>query len=118
MAYGFYLVLDQQEWFRGDFSDTNKLTGTIYTNKQLTTKANLTGYAIQVRWSKSFRYGDRLDKTASIVVAADGTWSLAIGEGEIPPHGIYQVKCELTQSGRRESTLNRVEILVTMGPTD
>jgi len=116
MAYGFYLVLDQDQWFREDFSDTNLLTGTIYTNKALTVKANLTSYTLTIRMMRYQRWGDHFNKDATIVSATAGTWSYAVAVGEIPPPGIYNVKLELTRTGRKESTLNRVELLVLEGP--
>lgn len=117
MAYGLYLTVDQPKWYRDDYSDSNKLTGTIYSNKQKTVKANLTGYTLVIRLYKGNRWGDHFGKTASIVSATNGTWEYAVNENEMPPPGIYNVKLELTQSGRRESTLNRQELLVLEGPS-
>jgi hypothetical protein len=97
MAYGLYLILDQPKWFRGDFSSTNKLTGTIYSDIKLTRKANLSGYTITIRLTKNHRWG--------------------VAENEMPPPGIYNVKAELSKSGARESTLNRVELLIVEGAT-
>ena len=62
------------------------------------------------------RIGDQFGKTASAVVAANGTWSYAVGQGEMPPPGIYNVKVELSSSGIQESTLNRQELLIIEGP--
>ena len=109
--------MDQPKWFRGDFSSTNKLTGTIYSDIKLTRKANLSGYTITIRLTKNHRWGDYFDKTATIVSASDGTFEYAVGEGEMPTPGIYNVKAELSKSGARESTLNRVELLVVEGAT-
>ncbi len=117
MAYGLYLVLDQTEWFRTDFSTENKLTGTIYTNKSLTVKKNLTGYTITVQMTSGRAFGDRFNKTGSIVSAAGGTWSYALGEGEMPPPRIYKVTIKLTKSGVAETTLNRQELFVIRGPS-
>lgn len=117
MAYGLYLIMDQPKWFRGDFSDTNKLTGTIYTDTKFTRKANLTGYTITIRLTKNHRWGDYFNKTGSIVSATNGTFSYAVAENEIPPPGLYNVKIELSKSGARESTLNRQELMVVEGAT-
>lgn len=117
MAYGLYLTLDQDQWFRGDFSATNKLTGTIYSNINRTTAKNLTGYTLNIRFHRPKHFGDFFNKEATIVTAGDGTWSYAVGEGEIPPRGIYHVKLEIKKSGDRESTLNRVELHILEGPT-
>ena len=117
MAYGFYLVTDQPKWYRDDFSDTNKLTGTIYTDQGLTKKANITGYTLTIRLYKNYRWGDYFGKTGSIVSATAGTWEYAVQQNEMPPPGIYNMKLELSQSGRKESTLNRQELLILEGPT-
>ena len=117
MAYGAYLTLDQTKWYRDDFSDTNLLTGTVYTDLNKSTAFNLTGWTVKVRIFKNSRWGDYFNKTATIVVAANGTWSYAVAQNEMPPPGIYNVKIELSQTGRRESTLNRVELLILEGPT-
>jgi hypothetical protein len=117
LAYGLYLITDQPKWYRDDYSSTNKFTGTIYTNKQKTVKANLTGYTITIRLTKGNRWGDYLNKTASIVSATDGTFDYAVAQGEMPPPGLYNVKIELTKSGARESSLNRQELLILAGAT-
>ena len=117
MAYGLYLSLDQTRWFRSDFSSENKLTGTVYTDINQQTAKDLTGYTVNLRLSRPRTLGARLEKTADIVVAANGTWSYAVGEGEMPPRGIYWTTIDLTKSGVSESTLNRVELHVLEGPS-
>ena len=117
LAYGLYLIMDQPKWFRGDFSDTNKLTATIYTDQKYTRKANLTGYTITIRLTKNHRWGDYFNKVGSIVSATGGTFSYAVAENEIPPPGLYNVKIELSKSGSRESTLNRQELMIVEGAT-
>lgn len=117
MAYGLFLALDQDRWYRGDFSSESKLTGTIYTDKNRTQKKNLTGYTITIRLHKPSTIGDRFGKVASIVSATNGTWSYAVADGEMPVFGLYECKAELTKSGVKESTLNRVEFSVLEGAT-
>ena len=111
------MTVDQSEWFRGDFSSENKLTGTIYTNINKVTAKNLTGYTITIRLHRPKFFGDFFNKTGTIVTAADGTWSYAVQQGEMPPRGIYFVKVEISKSGVIESTLNRIEIQVLEGPS-
>jgi len=117
LVYGLYHTVDQTKWYRDDYSATNKLTGTIYTDLNKATAKNLTGYTITIRLYKGNRWGDYFNKTADIVVAGSGTWSYAVSQGEMPPPGIYNVKIELSKSGDRESTLNRQELVVLEGPT-
>ena len=115
MAYGIYNVLDQDQWYRDDYSSSSKLTGTIYTNKSLTIKKNLTGKTIKIRMTRNNRWGDHFDKSGTIVTAADGTWSYAVAINEMPPPGIYNIIIELTESGMKETTLNRTELHVLEG---
>ena len=117
MAYGNYLALDQKSWIRGDYSTDNKLTGTIYTDRNKVTAKNLTGYTIKIRLQKPSRIGDRFGKTATIVSASAGTWEYAVEDGEMPFFGVYEVKAEITKSGARETTLNYVELLILEGST-
>ena len=116
MAYGLYLTLDQEHWYRGDFSSENKLTGTIFTNKNKTSKKDLSGYTVTIRLFKSRTIGDRFNNQATIVSAANGTFEYAVGEGEMPIFGLYEVVVTLTKSGVQESTLNHVELQVLEGP--
>lgn len=117
MVYGLYLTLDQPKWFRGDYSDTDKLTGTVYTDKNKQTAKDLTGFTITLRLYKPRHFGDYFNRTATIVVAANGTWSYAVGSGQMPPDGIYYFKVELSKSGTVESTINTVEFYVIDGAT-
>ena len=117
MAYGLYLLMDQPKWFRGDFSSTNKLTGTLYSDQKFSRKADITGYTITIRLTKNHRWGDYFNRVGSIVSATGGTFSYAISENELPPPGLYNVKIELSKSGARESTLNRQELLIIEGAT-
>ena len=116
MAYGLYLSLDQKRWFRNDFSATNKITGTIHTDVNKTVAKNLTGYTIKIKLYKPRTIGDRFNKTATIVTAADGTFEYAVGEGEMPIYGIYWCIVELSKSGDRETTLNDTEFQILEGP--
>ena len=117
MAYGLYLVLDQREWYRNDFSSENKLTGTIYTDIGQTVKKNLTGFTITIQMHSGRAWGDRFDKTASIVSATGGTWSYAVTRADMPPPRIYKVTARITKSGVSETTLNRQELNVIVGPS-
>jgi hypothetical protein len=118
MAYGLYLSLDQDRWFRNDFSSENKLTGTVYTDVNQVTAKDLTGYTVKIKLYRENSIGERFSQTASIVVAANGTWSYAVGISELPPQGLYRAKVELTKAGVQESTLNKVEFHILRGPAD
>jgi len=117
LAYGLYLKLDQSRWYRGDFSTTNALTGTIYTDINEVTAKDLTGYTLTLRFHRPIHFGDFFNKAASIVSAANGTFKYNFVEGDTPPRGIYFVKVEIAKSGDRESTLNREEFFLLGGPS-
>jgi len=114
MALGLYLSVDQRELRANDFSDTDLLTGTIYTDEAKSSAKNLTGYTLDIL---IYKEGGSVsfDKTATIVTAANGTFSYAIAEGELPPAGIYLIEVELSQSGQRISTFPE-DFLVSRSP--
>ena len=114
MAYGIYLKLDQTQWREFDYSAEDKLTGTVYTDKDLTTPKNLSGYTIMLRISKRWHIHDRFGKTADIVSASAGTWSYPVGEGHMPRNGFYRFEVELSKSGTSIST-KPVDFVVTRG---
>lgn len=121
MAYGIWLSLDQERFFRNNFSSTNPITGTIYTDINQTTAKNLTGYTLKIRMSRPNgpgRFSDFLNQAGTIVTAADGTWSLAIASGTTPHRGVYYVSVEISKSGDQETTLNRVEFHILEGPSE
>ena len=111
------MKLDQKVLYNGDYSDTNKLTGTIYTDAGLSSTFSLTGYTLTVRIFERDSTEDWFNKTATIVSAGSGTWSYAIADEELPSAGIYLVAVELSKSGEIMTTLNNVEILIKSGPT-
>lgn len=104
MVYGAYLVLDQPRWIRANYSDTNLLTGTIYSDKNKTTAFDLTGYTLKIRIYKRWQNTELFGKTATIVTAASGTWSYAVAIHEMVSQGFYLVSIELSKSGEVMST--------------
>lgn len=112
-----YLKLDQTILFRNDFSsdDSFRFSGTIYSDRNLTTALNLTGFTLTIRLFREWHSSDYFNKTATINVAASGTWYYEIATGELPTHGVYLCKIELSKSGSQISTINRQEILVKNG---
>ena len=119
MVYGIYLTLDQLKWKQSDFSDTNLLTGTIWSDKDRSVAFNLTGYTIRIRVFRRFGGGDGFDKLADIVTAASGTWSRKVAESEMvgPSNRPYLVEAEISKTGEVMSTLNIVEFWVLEAPT-
>ena len=105
MSYGTYCTLDQTKWVRGNYSSSNKLTGTIYSDRSKSTAFNLTGYTLTIRIYKRWYNHDYFGKEASIVVAASGTWSYAVAQYEMPSTpGIYLLSVELSKSGEVMNT--------------
>lgn len=104
MAYKAYLRLDQPIWNNGDYSSSNKLTGTIYTDASKSNPYSLTGLTLKIRIFKRWQNTDYFDKTATIVIAASGTWEYAVATGEMPGPGLYMIKIEMSSSGNQVST--------------
>lgn len=118
MAYGLYLSLDQPKWFRNDFSDEDKLTGTVYTDINQVIPKDLTGYNIIVKLHRETKLGARFDEEATAVVAASGTWAYAVADGDMPPPGLYLAEVTLLKAGTQISTLNKVEFEIIEGPSE
>ncbi len=105
MVYGIYLEMDQTRWIRSDYSDTNLLTGTIYSDATKETAFNLTGYTLTVMIHKRWKNTALFKKTATITTAASGTWQYAIANNELGlSAGFYLIEVELTKSGEAMST--------------
>jgi len=116
MAYGVYCKLDQTRWARGNYSDTNKLTGTLYSDAPKTTAFDITGYTLKVRVFQRWNNYDYFNKTASIETAASGTWSYAVAQNEMPTTpGIYLLSIELSKSGEVMSSFPE-EFRITENP--
>ncbi len=118
MPLGVYLTLDQLVLYNDNFSDVSgfKLTGTVYSDADRTTAFNLTGYTIKLRLSQENAKSDNFNQTCTITVAASGTFYLSVTENTLPTAGLYLANVELTKSGSKVTTLNRVEVLVKRGP--
>jgi hypothetical protein len=117
LALGAFLKLDQTVLFRNDFSDESgqRLTGTVYTNRTLTTAFDLTGYTLTLRFHKEWHSSDYLNKPCTINVAANGTFYRNITRDDLPTQNVYLAKLELTKTGSQISTLNRQEIIIKNG---
>ena len=117
MTYGIWNKLNIYKWREGDFSSTNKLTGTIYTESERINPFNLTGYTIKIKMYKRWKNSDYFGKTAGIVSASAGTWSYAVAQGEMPPSGLYLIEVELTKAGEQMSTFPE-EFYIQSGPSE
>ena len=118
MTLGYYLSLDQLVLFNSNFSDTLKITGTCFSNKNKSTAFDLTGYTLTLRFFRDGGTTDHYNKTVDIVTAASGTWSEAVTTGTLPFEGLYLIDLVLTKSGTQISNLNRVEVLIKRGPSN
>ncbi len=118
MPLGIYLTLDQSSIYNENFSDVSgfRITGTIYSSIYKDAVFNLTGYTIKLRFAKENGKSDYLNEACTITVAASGTFYLAVTENMLPTAGLYLAYIELTKSGSKITSLNRVEVLVQKGP--
>lgn len=118
MPLGVYLTLDDLVLYNENFSDVSgfRITGTVYSDVGKTVAFNLTGYTLKLRFSKEHAKSDNLNQTCTINVAASGTFYLAVTENTLPTEGLYLATLELTKSGTKVSSLNRIEVLIKKGP--
>ena len=118
MPLGVYLTLDQSVLYNENFSDVAgfKVTGTVYSDVDKTVAFNLTGYTIKLRLSKDNAKSDNLNQSCTATVAASGTFYLSVTENTLPTAGLYLANLELTKSGSKVTSLNRVEMLIKRGP--
>ena len=116
MAEDLFLKLDSKVWKEYDFDDTDGITGTVYTDRAMTSAKNLTGFTITLNLYRRWHRVARISQTATAVVAASGTWKWLPTEGDMPISGVYNAEIELTQDGLRKSTINDVEVHVKRGP--
>ena len=119
MVLGIYLKLDQSVLYNSDYSSDSslKFTGTVYSDKYLSSAFDLTGYTLTLRLYRENATSDRFNQACTITVAASGTFYINIAQSTLPTDGIYLAKMELSKSGTVVSTLNRVEIMIKRGPT-
>lgn len=110
----YYLKLDQSVWAYNDFTDSNTyaLTGTIYTDSNLSSAATITGLTLTIKLTNVYDGTTSHSDTADIVTGASGTWRYKPSTGEMPNRGVYTVVIELTTSGTQSTTINRQELLI------
>lgn len=112
-----YLKLDSDTWKEFDFDDTNGITGTVYTDRVMSSAKNLTGFTLTFKLYRRWHRVSRVEQTATIVVAASGTWKWLPIEGDIPINGFYNAELEIADaSGIKKSTKNDVEFFIKGGP--
>jgi len=115
-GYGTYLRLNQKTWREFDFSTINKLSGTLFADKAMTTPRDLTGSTLKIRIYRRWRRLDRFNKSATITNPTAGTWEYTVAKGEMPRRGIYLLEVEIISSGVQESTFP-VEFFVQGSPS-
>lgn len=116
-----WLVVDQETWKKGDFTDdnANALTGTIYTDADLATVFNMTAYtlsSIKLFNQRNENIFTEDDSTKlQIVSAGSGTWRFKPADGDWNIDFIGEVKIiiektgtELTAEGVNGSAILRI----------
>ncbi len=105
MVYGLWNKLVTSYFRSQDYSDEDLMTGTIYTDSAKTSVKNLTGYTLRIFIYDSVTKQTTINDSATIVTAANGTWSYAFTMTHpVPIEGIYETEIELTKTGVVVST--------------
>jgi hypothetical protein len=96
-----YLQLDQEYWYKGDYSDVDALaiTGTIYSNATMLTAFNLTGYTLKIKGFNQRGEQEISAKDATIVSAVAGTFKYLPEIGDLNFEFIGDLELELTKAG-------------------
>lgn len=119
----FYLNLDQKTWGAGDYVDTNSLalTGTIYSNAELTSAQDITGYTLKIKvYPRERPDWYQVSDDAEIVTATSGTWRYKPTINKIDDAGVYRVVIQLSKTDERISAIGikgSDELLVRNIPT-
>lgn len=91
-----FLKLDQKYLPEGYFSKIYPISGTLYSDQNLTTVFNGTGYnSIWIRMSLPNSSLDFFNRQASWVSQIGGTFQYFVNKGELPPARVYRIKIEL-----------------------
>jgi hypothetical protein len=103
-----YNDLDVHQWGLEDFTDENALsiTGTIYSDKNLTTAFDLTGYTLTLRIidNQGHIIEDNSDDI-EIVTAGSGTWRFKPQDGRMFTELNGQIVVRLEKSGSQISAI-------------
>lgn len=96
-----YVKLDQHEWGVTDFTDENTyaLTGTIYSDRQLSTPVDLTGWNLTFRMISQSKIIFDNDNDITTVTPASGTWRYLPESGRSALEADGQVYIRLEKSG-------------------
>lgn len=109
-----YLKLDTPRVREGDYG--YNLSGSIHTDRTFQTAKVLTGNTLTIRIYTRTHHADMFNKTASINVAADGSWTYTVLEGEMVPDGFYKFEVELDDGSVVESAVYADEFVVEPSP--
>ena len=99
--------LDDVVWGREDFTDEDSLgiTGTIYSDRELKTPFNLTGYSLTFRLVSQGLISEDDDVNVQIVNAASGTWKYNPPSGRMLSERFGEVIIRLEKSGTQISAI-------------
>jgi len=95
-----FLFLDQETWYKGDYTDDNTLalTGTIYQDANKNTVFDLTGYTLEIKGFNQRGEGE-FTYDADIIAPTSGTWRFKPKIGELNTEFIGDVEIEMTKTG-------------------
>lgn len=102
-----YCKLDKQTWGVEDFTDVDSLgiTGTIYSDINLTVPFNLTGYSLTFRIISHGRLIEDDNNNISIVSGSAGTWKYNPASGRMMVENNGEVVIRLEKSGTQISAI-------------
>jgi len=103
-----YVKLDSHEWGVEDFTDEDalSLTGTIYSDRELSTAFDLTGYNLDFRMISQGKITlDDNGEDTEIVTAASGTFRYKPDNGKVVVEANGEVNIRLEKTGTQVSAV-------------
>lgn len=111
-----YVKLNTTSWKHGDFSSESKITGTVYTDREMVNPKDLTDFAVHIRLFRRYHRHDFFNRQATITSpATSGSFEYAVRSGDMPFPQLYLLEIELSKDGVVEST-EPIEFLVKHSP--
>ena len=96
-----YLQLDQEIWYRADYSDEDilSITGTVYSNATMLTAFDITNYTLKIKGFNQRGEIEIGEKDATIISGIAGTWRYKPDLGDLNLDFIGDLELELEKSG-------------------
>jgi hypothetical protein len=117
--YPLYLKLDNNIFVYGNYGASVVISGTVYSDRDLTSAVDLTGFTPIIRIHEMFSLVDKFGKTATITPDQTGSkgkfsYTTLLGDMTISP-GVYECNLNLSKTGTDSLDTEPVKIIIEYG---